>query len=88
MRGVKLDSVHAEQLRQRLIDAARSVPGVTHATLSVSTPFWSTWSTNLFVQGIDTVGWLGQFDLNAVSPDYFATYGTRVIRGRGFNDAR
>jgi putative ABC transport system permease protein len=87
MRGVTIDSVHAEQLRQRLIDAARSVPGVTHATLSVSTPFWSTWSTGLFVQGIDTVGRLGQFDLNAVSPDYFATYGTRVIRGRGFNDA-
>jgi ABC-type lipoprotein release transport system permease subunit len=40
----------------------------------------------LFVQGIDTVGRLGQFDLNAVSPAYFATFGTRVIRGRGFTD--
>jgi ABC-type antimicrobial peptide transport system permease subunit len=26
---------------------------------------------------------LGEFDLNAVSPDYFATLGTRIIRGRG-----
>ena len=33
--------------------------------------------------GIDTVGRLGQFDLNAVSPEYFATMGTRIVRGRG-----
>ena len=49
----------------------------------VSVPFWSTWSVGLYVQGIDTVGRLGQFNLNAVSPDYFATFGTRVLRGRG-----
>ena len=37
----------------------------------------------LFVAGIDTVSRLGQFDLNAVSPEYFATIGTRILRGRG-----
>src|SRR5207245_394881 len=26
---------------------------------------------------------LGDFDLNDVSPDYFATMGTRILRGRG-----
>jgi len=26
----------------------------------------------------------GEFELNAVSPDYFATMGTRILRGRGF----
>ena len=35
-------------------------------------------------QGIDTVSRLGQFELNAVSPDYFAVMGTRILRGRGF----
>ena len=50
-------------------------------------PFWSTWSIGLYVQGIDTVGRLGQFNLNAVSPDYFATFGTRILRGRGIADA-
>ena len=33
------------------------------------------------------MGRLGQFNLNAVSPDYFATMGTRIVRGRGFTDA-
>jgi putative ABC transport system permease protein len=37
----------------------------------------------LFVQGIDSVSRLGQFDLNAVSPEHFATLGTRILRGRG-----
>src|SRR5438552_1422548 len=35
------------------------------------------------VAGIDSVSRLGDFDLNAVSPDYFATMGTRILRGRG-----
>jgi ABC-type antimicrobial peptide transport system permease subunit len=37
----------------------------------------------LYVEGIDTVSRLGQFNLNAVSPEYFATMGTRLLRGRG-----
>ncbi|HEX4685115.1 MAG TPA: ABC transporter permease, partial [Gemmatimonadaceae bacterium] len=86
MRGEKLDSVHQVQLRERLLAAARSVPGVQHASLTSSLPFWSTWSVSLFVQGIDTVSRLGQFNLNAVSPEHFATFGTRIIRGRGFTD--
>jgi hypothetical protein len=49
-------------------------------------PFWATWSMGLYVAGIDTVSRLGQFDLNAVSPEYFSTIGTRIIRGRGITD--
>jgi putative ABC transport system permease protein len=86
MRGAKLDSLERIALRQRVIAAAKSVPGVEHVTLTNSLPFWSHWSTNLFVTGLDTVSKLGQFELNAVSPDYFATMGTRVLRGRGFTD--
>jgi predicted permease len=85
MRGEKLDSTQADQLQSRLIDAARSVPGVVNATRSASTPFWSFWSVSLYVQGIDTVSRLGQFNLNAVSPEYFDTFGTRIVRGRAFN---
>jgi predicted permease len=84
MRGETLDSIHTDQLQTRLLDAARSIPGVTHAALSASTPFWSFWSVGLHVQGIDTVSKLGQFDVNAVSPEYFDTFGTRVVRGRAF----
>jgi len=85
MRGVKLDSAHAYQLEHRLLAAAQAIPGVTHATLSASTPFYDHWSIGLYVPGIDTVQRLGRFELNAVSPDYFATFGTHVLRGRQFN---
>jgi predicted permease len=87
MRGVKLDSAKTVALRYTLLERAKAIPGVEHAALQTSIPFWGMWSVNLFVEGIDTVGKLGQFDLNAVTPDYFATLGTRIIRGRGFTDA-
>ena len=87
MRGVTLDSAHSDQLRYRVLNAAKATPGVLRASLSASVPFWSSWSTSLFVAGIDTVGRLGQFNLNSVSPDFFVTIGTRIIRGRGFTDA-
>ncbi len=85
MRGVTLDSAPADQLERRLLAAAQAIPGVTHAALSASTPFYAHWSVGLYVPGIDSVQRLGRFELNSVSPDYFATYGTRIVRGRGFN---
>ena len=86
MRGVKLDSAQTVELRLRLLQTAKAIPGVENASLQTSVPFWSMWSQSLFVQGIDTVGRLGQFDLNAVSPEFFATMGTRIIRGRGISE--
>ena len=83
MRGVKLDSAHAAELRQRLLERARSTPAVANASLETGTPFWSTDREALFVSGIDTVARLGRFDISAVSPEYFATFGTRILRGRG-----
>src|SRR5687767_1489914 len=83
MRGVKLDSAATWALRQRLLATAKTIPGVENASLQVTMPFWSQWNQSLYVEGIDTVGRLGQFNLNAVSPEYFATMGTRVVRGRG-----
>ena len=83
MRGVKLDSATTVELRQRLLRTAKTIPGVQNASLQITMPFWSQWSMSLHVAGIDTVSRLGQFDLNAVSPEYFATMGTRIVRGRG-----
>jgi putative ABC transport system permease protein len=83
MRGVQLDSAHKVQLRQRLIETALATPGVENASFQIGIPFWSTWSMSLSVSGIDTVARLGRFDVNAVSPGYFATIGTRILRGRG-----
>ena len=86
MRGVTLDSVATIALRQRLLERAKTLPGVENASLQVTMPFWSSWSMGLYVAGIDTVSRLGQFDLNAVSPEYFSTIGTRILRGRGITE--
>ena len=83
MRGVQLDSVQQVDLRRRLLERAQTTPKVESATLQIGIPFWGVWSTNLFVSGIDTVSRLGRFDLSAVTPDYFKTMGTRILRGRG-----
>jgi putative ABC transport system permease protein len=87
MRGVTLDSAAKVLLRQRLLATTKSIPEVENASLQTSVPFWSTWSEDLHVAGIDSVRKLGQFDLNGVSPEYFATLGTRIVRGRGITEA-
>ncbi len=75
-------------LRQdKLLADAKVSTEVETASRQTSVPFWSTWSTGLFIAGIDTVQKLGQFDLNGVSPEYFSALGTRIIRGRGITEA-
>ncbi|HYC52200.1 MAG TPA: ABC transporter permease [Gemmatimonadaceae bacterium] len=82
MRGATLDSAQDVALRERLRDVAATVPGVASATRQTAVPLWSNSSTDLFVTGIDTVDRLGQFNYTAVSPDFFQTIGTRLLRGR------
>jgi predicted permease len=84
-RGVQLDDSAQARLRRRLGEVAQTVPGVQSAALGMTVPFWDTWTTGLYVPGIDSVSKLGQFTLQAVSPEYFATVGTRILRGRGFS---
>jgi predicted permease len=85
MRGVQLDSAAKAALRLRLLAAVASVPEATHAALQESTPFSGMTSYPVFVGGIDSTDVLGEFDFNAVSADYFATMGTRILRGRGIS---
>ena len=86
MRGVKFDSASTVNLRRQLLATAKTIPGVQNASMQATMPFWGMWSIGLFVQGIDTVSRLGQFDLQVVSPEFFNTFGTRIIRGRGVTD--
>jgi predicted permease len=83
LRGATLDSARQAALNQRLLEAATNIPGVAHASLMKTVPFQGISSWPLFVEGTDSVDRLGEFDLNGVSPDYFATMGTRILRGRG-----
>ncbi|MEZ4413500.1 MAG: ABC transporter permease [Gemmatimonadales bacterium] len=87
MREVALDSVEGLQLRQRLLARASALPDVEHASRQVTVPFWRTWDEDLFVAGIDSVHKLGRFEIQGVTPDYFATMGTALVRGRGIEDA-
>jgi len=86
MRGVQLDSAHRVALRRQLLASALAIPGVAHVSRQVTMPFWSTWNEDLHVAGIDSVDRLGEFDLNAVSTDYFPTMGTRLLAGRAITD--
>ena len=86
MRDVKLDSVATVALRLRLLESARHIPGVSHASLRESIPFFGMSSYLLRVPGIDSAGPLGQFYVNTISADYFNVMGTRIVRGRPIDD--
>jgi predicted permease len=85
MRGVKVTPAENSALVSRLLAESRSTPGVANASVTVSIPFLGGVARNLFVAGIDSVKRLGKFLLQAGSPEYFATLGTRVVRGRGLS---
>jgi predicted permease len=83
MRDAKLDTAAMAALRLRLLASVMDVPGVSQATLQESVPFGGMSSLPIVVEGIDSTARLGQFRFNTVSSDYFATMGTRLLRGRG-----
>lgn len=87
LRGTSVDDAAMVALADRLEAAARSVPGVITSTAVASVPFWSNEGRRLRVPGIDDVHQRGRFTLQAGSTDYFATTGTRILRGRGFERA-
>jgi predicted permease len=65
---------------------ARSIPGVSMAATTMQVPFSISGNTTIEVPGIDSVERLGAFRLNGVGDGYFATTGTRIIRGRALTD--
>jgi putative ABC transport system permease protein len=84
LRGMQLSDSERALLSRRLLETAQAIPGVAHAAVASSVPFWSTSNRVLFVPGIDSVPRLGRFRIQTGSPDYFATMGTRILRGRPF----
>jgi putative ABC transport system permease protein len=83
MRSTQLDTDGLAALKRRLVERAASLPNVERATRAVTVPFWQTIDFDLVVPGVDSAGRFGDFDLQAASPEYFATMGTRLLRGRG-----
>lgn len=84
-RGMRLSTPERTALTDRLLAAAAEVPGVQGATVVASVPFWSNEGRGLWVPGVDSVRKRGRFLLQVGSADYFATTGTRILRGRGFD---
>jgi putative ABC transport system permease protein len=86
MRGQAVADSDIIALQRRILEAAQAHPDVEYAALAGSVPFWSTSSTRLHVTGIDSVQRLGQFLYQTASPDYFKAMGTRILRGRPFDE--
>jgi predicted permease len=86
-RGMKVDSTEQVALRRQMIERVKTLPGIENAARAITVPFSSTWTLSLFVPGIDSVNKLGNFSLQAGSPEILATMGTRIIRGRGLTAA-
>ena len=85
LRGLRLEGPQALDLMQRLLESAQSAPGVAHAAMTASVPFYSNEGRGLWVPGVDSVGRLGRFIFQTATADYFATMGTRILRGRPFD---
>jgi predicted permease len=86
-RGGLIDDNEPAAFRERVLARARMVPGVQAGAWVSSVPFRGATTTRLAVPGIDSVARLGRFDYQAAGADYFTTMGTRILRGRPFNEA-
>ena len=72
-----------------VVDQLAGRPDVESASLTLGLPFWTAFGNSIEVPGRDTIPQLkgGGPYLSAVTPDYFKTVGTRIVRGRGFTSA-
>jgi putative ABC transport system permease protein len=87
--GMQYTDRDVATLYERLLETAQSSPGVTFAALASSLPFYTSWAVRVRVPGRDSLPRVrdGGPYINEVTPDYFATMGTRLIEGRGFTTA-
>lgn len=82
------DEVRGRALVQASLERIRAVPGVLAAAMTTTVPFEDEWSTTVEPwPGSTFPGEKLDVGLNAVTPDYFATLGIPILRGRGFEAA-
>jgi predicted permease len=72
---------------QRMRERVAHVPGVVGTALSVGFPFRYSFGTGFSSPGVDSIPDMPGPYISAVSPEYFETIGTRVLRGRGITPA-
>jgi predicted permease len=73
-----------DELQRRVLE----IPGVTHAGLSVLTPVsGSTWNDGIVFAHLPDLSEEERIvDLNFITPGWFATYGSTLLRGRDIED--
>ncbi|BAH37102.1 MAG TPA: hypothetical protein DGD08_16820 [Gemmatimonas aurantiaca] len=82
-RAVSLSVDEREALLTRLMDAARTIPGVMQVSRMSSVPFWNARSPRVFRSSGDSLPRDWRVVQQAASPGYFAAMGTPLLRGRG-----
>ena len=86
-RGTSLDSIARRTLLDRMAERAAALPMVEHAARTVTVPYYRTWTSDIYVPGVDSMRLKDDYFMNAVSEGYFETMGTRIVRGRGIGRA-
>jgi len=89
VRQVGMSSAEAGPIYADILERLMRTPGIRHAALAVTVPKWGSIGDRIHVPGRDSLprppgG--GPF-FNAVTPEFFAVMGTRIVRGRAFTDA-
>jgi predicted permease len=81
-----VSSTDAGLFRLAAAERLRSLPGVNSASVALNLPFFSVFGAGIRVPGLDSVPTLGGGGpyINAIDPDFFATLGVRIVRGRAF----
>jgi putative ABC transport system permease protein len=82
-RGTVLDPAARRALLERMAERAAALPIAEGAARTVAVPYQRTWTNDIRVPGVDSMRLRDEYYMNAVSPDYFRTMGTRIVRGRG-----
>lgn len=74
---------------EQALERVRVFPGVERASLGINSPFWTMNGTRFRLTDRDSTPRHpnGGPYYNGVSPEYFATLGMRLSRGRGFTEA-
>jgi putative ABC transport system permease protein len=81
------DEARARQFSEELASRLEALPGARRVSRGLGVPFWSGQRMTFSLAGeAETGGQSRSAFYNAVTPDYFETFGIPIIRGRGFTE--